>query len=185
MSAFRIHSCHACFFSFFFVIGICVFLFGGCNTNIESQCASYDIVKGVAYGQKFTSKTCRKCILYVKGSCRKYRHYECYSSFVKFHYGSNETCLYNTARDEQSKNASMDSVNSHPIGDVMTLLKKKDSSSHECYDVSEGMKFWIIGVCLLSFCVVIVLLWICSTFLYMELEKYRVEHFAVPTIEIN
>lgn len=115
------HVFFSCLFSVFLIIGMCTLLLG-CNANHEGQCLPYDIVTGEVYGQKFSSKTCRECIVYIKSGCVKYRSYECYSAYVRVNYGNNKTCLYATAKDKKSQNASIISVNSHPIGDEITMF---------------------------------------------------------------
>lgn len=182
---YKMHGCCACFFSFFFIIGICLLLLGGCNNNLEGQCIAYEVVEGVAYGQKFTSQRCKRCIRYSKGGCVKYEHYDCYSAYVKFHYGNhNETCFYATAEDKRSQNASINSVNSYTDGDVRKMLKEKRSSSDECFKLSAGMEAWIVGVSFLSFCVVVCLLWVFTTHEYGKFLRQHDQRFAVPTIEI-
>jgi len=181
---YKLHSCCAFIFSVFFFFGICSLLLGGCNTNLDGQCIAYDVVEGIAYGKKFTSKKCKKCIRYIKGSCAKYRYYDCYSAYVKFHYGNNETCFYATAKDKRSQNASIDSVNSYSNGDVKNLLKERRSSSDECFNMSKGMQSWIIGVSLLSFSVVVCVLWASTARGYKKILREHDKRTAVPTVEI-
>lgn len=115
----------------------------------------------------------------------KYEHYDCYSAYVKFHYGNNnETCFYATAKDERSQNASINSVNSFTGGDVKEMLKEKRSSSDECFKMSEGMKAWIVGVSFLSFSVVVSLFWVCTAHVHRKILREHDQRFAVPTIEI-
>ncbi len=175
------HAGFAFVFSVFFIIGICTLLLG-CNTDLEGQCIAYDVIDGVAYGHKFTQRTCSRCIAHnSKGGCTAYRYYKCYSAYVKFHYNNNATCLYATAKDNESEKAALNSVNSHPIGDEMSLLKLKSSSS-ECVDVSAGMDTWITGVAFLSLCALVSICWAYATLARMTLWKPRVVPSA--TIEI-
>lgn len=124
----------------------------------------------------------------MKGVCKKYRYFECYSAYVQFQYGNkNETCLYATAKDSRSENASINSVNSRPIGSEMTMLKERDTSSEECIDRPEGMKSWTEGAFLLSACVVVLILWIyLGNSTKNESRRQGAAHDAapVPTVEM-
>lgn len=174
------HGGFACVFSVFFIIGICTLLLG-CNTDLEGQCISYDVVDGVAYDHKFTQRTCRQCIAHnSKGGCTAYRYYKCYSAYVKFHYNNNATCLYATAVDKESEKSAINSVKSHPIGDEMTLLKSKTSPS-DCLDVSAGKDTWITGVAFLSLCAVVAMVWASATLARMLMFKPRV----VPSVHVE
>ena len=165
------HAAFAGVFAVSFIIGICTLLLG-CNPHIKGQCIAYDIVDGTVYGYKFTSDTCSQCNAKdKKGHCTSYSYYNCYDAYVRVHYGSNNnTCLYSTATDDKSQSHAQSSATHYPIGDELTLVKSKGSSS--CMDLGSGMNIWITGVAFLSFCALVALVWLAIVALQLY-GKYR------------
>lgn len=172
------HSQVGCAFVIFFIIGICTLLLG-CNPNLDNQCIAYDVVEATVYDYKFTTDTCSDCIAYnKKNECTAYTYYTCYDAFVKFHYGSNKTCTYQTENDSSSQSKAQHSVDSYDIGDQKKLIKVKGTST--CEDLSTGMVTWIVGVVFLSLAGLVLIVWVgvmASMFWYTYSRERNMEAF--------
>lgn len=145
-------------FSTFFIIGICTLLLG-CNPHIEGQCIAYDLIEAVVYGYKFTEATCSRCTARnSKGRCLHTEYYDCYNSYLRYHYDNNQTCLYQTVSGSKSEDDAYNGAVRYPVGYERTLIKRKNSG--ECISPGVGMDTWITGVVFLSLCGVVILGWL-------------------------
>ena len=77
---------------------------------------------------------------------------------LKYHYGSNHTCTYQTKSDSTSQSGAYNSVDSYDIGDKKKLLKMKGGSTYS--DLGTGMVTWGVGVAFLSLGGLILIVWI-------------------------
>lgn len=147
------------FFVTFLIIGMCTF-FLGCNTDLDGQCLTYDVVEGVASRYKFTARVCTKCTVRgYRGSCLSYDSYDCYGAYVYFQYvGTNDTCYFQTSSESKSNSSARNSVKKYPIGEKKTLLDR--SGSGKCMNLSTGMDTWIAGVTFLTLTGLVALLWV-------------------------
>ena len=171
------HAAFAAVFAVSFIIGICTLLLG-CNPHIEGQCIAHDIIDGTVYGYKYTTDTCSQCnAKNSKGQCISTSYYDCYDAYVRVQYGHNATCLYATATDDKSQSHAQSSATHYPIGDELTLVKRKGTS--ECIDLGSGMNIWITGVAFLSFCALVLLVWL----VIMALSWYSDYREAVSRAE--
>lgn len=137
-------------FVFSFIIGI-ILLFFGCNPDADHLCVAYHIVEATVSGYKFVSTTCSTCVSQdAENNCTGYDYYDCYYSYLRMVYGSNNTCWYETASGSTSQASAKNSATKHPIGEEKTLLRNKGSST--CTNLSSGMNLWIAGVAFLSLC---------------------------------
>jgi len=148
--------CLTVFIVIFFIIGLPTLLLG-CNPNLDNQCIAYDVVKGTVYDHSFIEKTCQSCNFRGRGgTCYSYDYWTCYSAYVKFHHGNNETCTYQTADEKKSKSDALDSLLKYDVGDKKTMIKRKDSKT--CSNLSGQLMVWEVGVTFLSLCGFAVLL---------------------------
>ena len=145
------------------VIGIVAF-FLGCNPHLDNQCIAYDMVEGTVYDYKFTTDTCKKCTSRHNNHCTSYDYYPCYSAYVKFYYGSNDTCNFETKKDSRSQSAALSSVNKYDIGEKKNLLRSKSGSA--CSEPVTGMIAWGVGVAFLALSGLVVCGWLGFTMVF-------------------
>lgn len=150
-------------FGLFFLIGL-ITLLVGCNPNIEGQCIAYDLVDASVYGYKFVTGDCSKCVSKRKGHCTHTEHYTCYSSYLRYEYNNNQTCLFETVSESRSQDTAYNGAVKYPIGYERQLIKSKASSA--CVSPGVGMDTWIVGVVFMSLCAVVLLAW--AVLLYLE-----------------
>ena len=151
---------HAVFGGVFFVsflIGLIAFVLG-CNPNLDNQCIAYNMVEGTVYDYKFTTQSCKKCVSHSNNHCNRYDYYPCYSAYVKFHYGGNETCDFETKKDSRSQSAAQSSVNGYDMGEKNNLLKVKSGPS--CSEPTTGLISWGVGVAFLAFSGLVLCAWL-------------------------
>jgi len=157
---------HAVFggvFAVSLVIGIVAF-FLGCNPNLDNQCMAYDMVEGTVYDYKFTTDTCKRCLSRSNNHCTRYDYYPCYSAYVKFHYGSNNTCNFETKKDSKSESAALNSVNKYDIGEKKNLLRSKSGSA--CSEPETGLIAWGVGVAFLALSGLVLCGWLGFTMVF-------------------
>lgn len=157
---------HAAFGGVFvvsFIIGIIAF-FLGCNPNLDNQCIAHDMIQGTVYDYKFTTDTCKKCVSRSNNRCNRYDYYTCYSAYVKFHYGSNNTCNFETEKDSRSQSAAQRSVDKYDIGEKKNLLRSKTGSS--CSEPLTGMIAWGVGVAFLALSGLVLCGWLGFTMIF-------------------
>lgn len=157
-----------------FVVGICCILLG-CNTNLKGQCIRYNVVYGTSYDYFVDAHTCKTCTGYDKnGNCKSYNYYTCYDSYVKFHYDGNSTCNLQVDSDDISSYSAQETAENYGIGKSTHLLKEKHSN--ECINTTDGLNIWISGVSFLSFCALIIILYIIFEFyIQPHTEKFPPE----------
>lgn len=145
-------------FSTFFIIGICTLLLG-CNPDIDGQCIAYDLIDGIVYGYKFEEVTCSRCTARTtKGRCIHTEYYDCYNSYLRYHYDNNQTCLFETVSGSKSEEDAYNGAVKYQVGYERTLIKRKSSSV--CISPAVGMDTWITGVAFLSLCGIVLLAWV-------------------------
>lgn len=143
----------------FSLIGLAAFL-NGCNPD-AGQCFTYEQLTGTAYNYRFDLQVCTRCTHWSSSSdgtrsCDNWENYDCYDSWVLFHYGVNSTCELETGTTDELPSAQHKAWK-YDIGDKQKLLRYKNDI--ECVIFSDGLALWYVGVAFLSLAALVLLSW--------------------------
>lgn len=180
----KVHGSFAALVFVSFLIGTVTYLLG-CNPQYKDQCVAYNWVTGTAYDYSFKTETCRKCAKRSGRSCKKHTYFTCYTAYVKFHYGNNATCLYQTDDGSKSPDKAQQSVAAYPVGSTKTMIKMKGGD--ECDDLSSGMVSWGVGIAFFTIGGLAVLAWVAFALVEWDLNTNNGAYFGrfVPSSSFN
>lgn len=84
-------------------------------------------------------------------------YYDCYNSYLRYHYDNNQTCLFQTVSGDRSEGDAHNGALKYPIGYEKQLIKRKNTS--ECISTNVGLATWYAGLVFLSLCCAVLLAW--------------------------
>jgi hypothetical protein len=88
----------------------------GCDKNINSQCSFYDIEDAYCYDYYLKEATC---------SCGTECLVDCWHTYIKVKFDSNETCAILTDTETSESRANSDGQSY--LGDTITIYENKDT----------------------------------------------------------